>query len=147
MNIHAGLAALRLRGRWRGALIMGPSGSGKSDLTLRLLDEGLRLVADDRVIVWACGGALYGRAPDMLKDRIEARDLAVLHEPAVLLSQVVLAVRCEAEAAGIERHMGGETELVEGLDVPLLRLKALEASAPAKARRALVRLGTGAAAP
>ena len=29
--------------------IVGPSGSGKSDLALRLIDRGARLVADDRV--------------------------------------------------------------------------------------------------
>ena len=31
-----------------GVLLRGPSGSGKSDLALRLIDGGARLVADDR---------------------------------------------------------------------------------------------------
>jgi serine kinase of HPr protein (carbohydrate metabolism regulator) len=147
VNIHAGLVALRLGGLWRGALILGPSGSGKSDLALRLLAEGLRLVADDRAIVWACGGRLYGRAPDVLRGRIEARGLAVLHAPAVAMAQVALAVRCEPKGAELERLTGEETESFEGVAVPLLRLRALEASAPAKLRRALLRLGTGAGAP
>lgn len=147
MNIHAGLAALRLDGLWHGALVLGPSGSGKSDLMLRLLAEGLRLVADDRVIVWTSGGALYGRAPDVLRDRLEARGLAVLQEAAILMARVTMVVRCEPEARRIERLKGRETERIGGVDVPLLRLKALEASAPAKVRRALLWLGTGAAAP
>ena len=35
----------------RGILLRGPSGSGKSDLALRLIDSGARLVADDQVVV------------------------------------------------------------------------------------------------
>jgi serine kinase of HPr protein (carbohydrate metabolism regulator) len=45
---HAGLVATRLGGRWRGALIEGPSGTGKSDLANRMIATGFRLVADDR---------------------------------------------------------------------------------------------------
>ncbi|MEX1147529.1 MAG: hypothetical protein WEB93_04010, partial [Sphingomonadales bacterium] len=36
-----------------GVLLRGPSGAGKSDLTLRLLDLGARLVADDQVFVFS----------------------------------------------------------------------------------------------
>ena len=61
---HAGLIARFEPPVWRGVLIDGPSGSGKSDLALRALDGGWMLVADDRVLVWACEGRLYGRAPD-----------------------------------------------------------------------------------
>ena len=32
-----------------GVVLLGPPGSGKSDLALRLIDGGARLVADDRV--------------------------------------------------------------------------------------------------
>ena len=63
---HAGLVALRWRGDWQGVLIEGPPGSGKSDLALRALTEGFRLVADDRVLLWTSGGRLWGRAPDVL---------------------------------------------------------------------------------
>ena len=35
----------------RAVLITGPSGSGKSDLTLRLLDRGFTLVSDDQTII------------------------------------------------------------------------------------------------
>ena len=46
---HAGLIALWDAGVWRGALIEGVSGAGKSDLMLRALQAGWTLVADDRV--------------------------------------------------------------------------------------------------
>ena len=63
MILHAGLIAGRIDGAWRGALVMGPSGSGKSDLMLRAIGLGLRLVADDRTLVWTSGSKAFGRAP------------------------------------------------------------------------------------
>ena len=141
MILHAGLLALRRDGFWRGALITGPSGAGKSDLALRALEAGFRLVADDRVTVWTSAGALYGRAPDPLGSLIEARGLGVGAEPALRLAQVMLAVRCVAAGEAIERMPEPETEMVAQTAIPLFRLDAREASAPAKLRRALLHLG------
>ena len=46
-TLHASTVALD----GRAVLISGPSGSGKSDLALRLLDRGFTLVSDDQTIV------------------------------------------------------------------------------------------------
>ncbi len=46
-TIHASSVAID----GRAVLITGPSGSGKSDLTLRLLDRGFSLVSDDQTLV------------------------------------------------------------------------------------------------
>ncbi|HEX3406984.1 MAG TPA: HPr kinase/phosphorylase [Caulobacteraceae bacterium] len=143
MILHAGLVALRLGGRWRGALILGPSGAGKSDLALRALETGLRLVADDRVMVWASGGALYGRAPDPLCGLIEARGHGVVAEPSLAFAEIVLAVRCTAQDETIERLPDPQVEILAQAAIPLTRLDAREASAPAKLRRALLHLGHG----
>jgi serine kinase of HPr protein (carbohydrate metabolism regulator) len=141
--LHGGLVALRLGGRWRGALILGTSGAGKSDLALRALDAGFRLVADDRVSVWTSGGALYGRAPDPLSGLIEARGTGVIAAPSVALAEIVLAVRCIEADGAIERMPEPEVETIAGTAVPLMRVDAREASAPAKLRRALLHLGHG----
>ena len=77
MILHAGLVARFDARRWRGVLIEGASGAGKSDLSLRLLERGWSLVADDRCLVWTCNGRVYGRAADALKGLIEARGLGV----------------------------------------------------------------------
>ena len=143
MILHAGLVALRLEGLWRGALITGPSGAGKSDLALRALEAGFRLVADDRTLVWASGGQLYGRAPDALAGLIEARGLGVTPERALAFAQIVLVVRC-AEAPQIERTPAPEVATVANLAIPLSYLNAREPSAAAKLRRALQHLGAGA---
>jgi serine kinase of HPr protein (carbohydrate metabolism regulator) len=141
--LHAGLVALRLGGRWRGALILGPSGAGKSDLALRALETGLRLVADDRVMVWTSGGALYGRAPDPLCGLIEARGHGVVAEPSLAFAEIVLAVRCTTRGETIERLPDPQVEILAQTAIPLTRLDAREASAPAKLRRALLHLGHG----
>jgi serine kinase of HPr protein (carbohydrate metabolism regulator) len=142
--VHAGLVALRRGGAWRGALIAGASGAGKSDLMLRALEAGFRLVADDRTLVWASGGRLYGRAPERLGGLIELRGLGVLAEPALPLAEITLVVRCEAEHRPIERMPEPEdAEKVAGVLVPRLCVHALDASAPAKLGRALIRLGQG----
>ena len=143
MILHAGLVALRLDGFWRGALILGASGAGKSYLALRALESGFRLVADDRVAVWTSGGALYGRAPDPLGGLIEARGHGISAEPSLAFAEIVLAARCVAPGEAIERMPDAKTECVAQTALPLVRLDPLHASAPAKLRRALLHLGHG----
>lgn len=137
MIAHAGLLAAYIDGSWRGVLIEGVSGAGKSDLALRALDHGFRLVADDRVVLWTCEGALYGRAPDTLAGLIEARGLGVLPEPALPFCRIALAVTCEQH----DRMPEPAFKDYVGLSIPALSLQALESSAPAKLRRALQHLG------
>lgn len=140
MILHAGLVSTYVAGAWRGVLIEGASGTGKSDLALRLLDQGFRLVADDRVLLWACDGALYGRSPDSLANLIEVRGLGICAEPALPFSRIVLAARCEPA----ERLPDPAFGVYVGLSVPVVSIHPLEASAPAKLRRALQHLGGGA---
>jgi len=83
----------------RALLIIGPSGSGKSLLALKLLqagDAGLlpfaRLVADDRARIEACHGRLIVRPADKLKGLIEVRGLGirqVAFEPAAIVRLVI----------------------------------------------------------
>ena len=130
---HAGLVALRLSGRWVGALIEGPSGAGKSDLALRALDAGFRLVADDRTLIWPSGGRLYGRAPETLSGLIEMRGLPLGQVLALPLAEIALVVRSGTP----ERLPDPETADLLGVVVPAITLAPLEPSAPAKLSRAL----------
>ena len=140
MIVHAGLIAAFFPGGWRGVLILGEPGAGKSDLALRCLDQGFRLVADDRTLVWACEGGLYGRAPDSLAGLMEIRGLGVVPEPPVPFCRIALSVRC----GSVERMPEPTVENYVGLSLPALNLLPLESSAPAKLRRALQHLGAGA---
>ena len=134
MIVHGGLVALRLQGRWAGALIQGPSGAGKSDLALRMLGHGAQLVADDRVILWISGGRLFGRAPETLHGLLEVRGHEMARVTALPLAEVVLAVRCGTP----ERLPDPAKTAILGVDLPLLALDPVQASAPAKLRRALL---------
>ena len=59
-------------------LLRGPSGSGKSDLALRLIDGGARLVADDRAEISLRQRRLVVNAPPEIAGLIEVRGLGVL---------------------------------------------------------------------
>lgn len=138
---HAGLVARRVGGLWRGVLIEGASGAGKSDLALRALEEGFRLVADDRVVTFASEGRLYGRAPDPLKGLVEVRGFGIVAEPALPFAEIALLVRCVDDPARVERLPQPRTERLLGLDLPAFELWPLEPAAPAKIGRMLEHLG------
>ena len=142
MMVHATVIARWRSGLWRGVLLFGASGSGKSDLALRAIQAGWRLVADDYAEVWRSGEGLWARAPETIVGRIEARGLGVLPEPALCFAQAVLAVKCES--GPIERLPDPEVVHVDEMAIPCVRLNPFEASAVAKLERALSTRALGA---
>jgi serine kinase of HPr protein (carbohydrate metabolism regulator) len=138
---HAGLIALRQDGLWRGALIEGPSGIGKSDLALRALDAGFRLVADDRVATFVSGGKLYGKPPETLAGLLEVRGLGVIDAAALPFCEIALVIHCVAEPAAVERLPDPRAETITGVSVPVFDLWPREPSAPLKIRRMMQSLG------
>lgn len=119
--------------------MQGPSGSGKSDLALRALDLGFRLVSDDRTLVWSSGGTAFGRAPQTLAGLLEIRGVGVLRVPALDFCRIDLAVM-----SGIpERLPDPEVVVLAGAPVRRLALHLTDAAAPHRIREALCRLGAG----
>lgn len=139
--VHAGLIALYDGGAWKGVLIEGPSGSGKSDLALRCLALGFRLVADDRAALWTSGGRLWGAAPPVLNGLIEARGLGILPAPARPFAEIRVVVECLAGGEAPERLPDPAFRTLLGVRRPLARVRPLEASTPEKLIRALSLLG------
>ena len=123
---------------WRAVLISGSSGAGKSDLALRLMGRGWRLVADDYVHVFASGEALYATAPDTIAGRIEARGVGVIGACIRGVVRLVLAV--ELTEAAVERLPAPETRTLAGRALPLVRLAGFEASAVEKVAAAIAPL-------
>lgn len=115
-------------------LLVGPPGSGKSDLALRLLDRGWQLVADDRVIATPEAGGLMLSAPATLAGLLEVRGVGILPVEAASPAPARLLVDL---AATPDRLPEAESREIAGVALPLLRLNAFEASAPIKIERAL----------
>ena len=109
-------------------LLLGPPGSGKSDLVLRLLDRGFVLVADDRVEV-ADGCA---RPAAALAGLLEVRGLGIVRLPFVAPVRLALAVTLGAPADRMP-----EPARFEPADIPMLTLDAARASAAAVVALAL----------
>ena len=116
-----------------GVLLRGPSGSGKSDLALRLIDRGARLVADDQVEVTAAGGKLVAVAPVALAGLLEVRGLGLLRLERAASARLELVVDLVVPEL-VDRLPEGQMVEIEGVAVPLLRLAPFQASAAAKVR-------------
>ncbi|MEE9318088.1 MAG: HPr kinase/phosphatase C-terminal domain-containing protein, partial [Rhodospirillales bacterium] len=120
----------------KGVLLMGPPGSGKSDLALRLIDGGARLVADDRTDLVLNDDKLTARAPKELAGRIEVRGIGIVALDAVQDIPVALVVEM-APAEELERIPDPASFEVLGARIPRIRLDPFQASATAKVRVAL----------
>lgn len=140
MIVHGGLLATHQSGDWRGVLIRGPSGVGKSDLALRLLAQGFRLVADDRVLLFVSQGRLYGRAPKPLEGLIEIRGFGVAAVDALRLCGILIVVDC-VSSARVDRMPEPAVSLLLDVPIPTVQVCPTEFSAPAKLCRAIEVLG------
>jgi HPr kinase/phosphorylase len=116
-------------------LLRGAPGAGKSDLALRLIDRGARLVADDQAELRRRGDHILVSAPAVIAGLIEVRGIGILRVDAIAAAPLALLVDLVSPAE-IERLPEGRFEVVLGLTMPVIALAPFEASAPAKLRLA-----------
>jgi serine kinase of HPr protein (carbohydrate metabolism regulator) len=119
-------------------LLCGRSGSGKSDLALRLIDRGAVLVSDDYTILQRSGDQLIARAPHNIAGKIEVRGLGILEMQAVSESQVWLCIALDEPSERMPED--ADTRTMLGISIPFLALNAFEFTAAIKAELALHRL-------
>jgi HPr kinase/phosphorylase len=63
-----------------GTLLMGPSGIGKSECALFLVERGHRFVADDQVMLSLLPSEqILGRAPALLRNHLEVRGIGIIN--------------------------------------------------------------------
>ncbi|MBX7198928.1 MAG: HPr kinase/phosphatase C-terminal domain-containing protein [Rhodospirillaceae bacterium] len=124
-----------------GVLIRGASGSGKSDLALRLIDAGASLVADDYCEAEALAGRLVVRPPPTIAGKLEVRGFGIVdiaHLPSTTVGLIVdLVASAEIERLPDPRGEGVLSDTIEGVRLPRLRLDPTHASSVAKVRLAL----------
>jgi len=119
-----------------GVLLRGPSASGKSDLALRLIDRGARLVADDRTVLTLRDGCVEASAPPEIEGRMEVRGIGIVPVPSCGVATLRLVVDL-VRAAEVERMPRETGAALLGVHVPMMRLDPFEASAAAKVRLAI----------
>jgi HPr kinase/phosphorylase len=134
--IHA--TAVAVGGRV--VLLRGPSGSGKSDLALRLIDAGGQLVADDYSELRRKKDTILVRAPAPISGLLEVRGIGILRVDALAEAPLVLIADLVAPQH-VERLPEPRSETIFGLAVPMVVIAPFEASAAAKLRLALATPG------
>jgi serine kinase of HPr protein (carbohydrate metabolism regulator) len=129
----------------RAVLLRGPSGSGKSDLALRARhlhggpcgEQSFELVADDQVLITRTGQRLLVSPPARLAGLMEVRGLGIVALPhracAILVMLADLVTPAEIERLPDPWPF----EMILGMRLPVIKLSAFEASAPAKLALAL----------
>jgi serine kinase of HPr protein (carbohydrate metabolism regulator) len=123
----------------RGVLLLGVSGAGKSDLALRLIDRGARLVSDDYTLVDVQDGRLSGRAPPAIAGMMEIRGVGLVEVESA--GDVPIALLVDLDRLPERLPEEGERTLVAGVPIPVVGLAALEPSAPIKVEYALRQFG------
>jgi serine kinase of HPr protein (carbohydrate metabolism regulator) len=135
-TVHASTVAMD----GRAVLITGPSGSGKSDLALRLLDRGFTLVSDDQTIVRREGARLIASAPATIQGKLEIRGIGIVDMETASDVPVALLVDLTSEIQRLPADDRRERPVL-GVNVPVISVDAMTASAASKVALGLDRLG------
>ncbi|HEY9080576.1 HPr kinase/phosphatase C-terminal domain-containing protein [Magnetovibrio sp.] len=131
-RIHATCVVIK----GHGVLLRGESGSGKSDLALRLIDEGAGLVADDYTELSTQDGELFATVPQAIQGLLEVRGVGIVHLGCVPRVPVA-AIFDLVPSSEVKRLPDQHTISIAGVDVAHYAIHGLDASAPAKVRMAL----------
>ena len=117
-NIHATLISFNDTG----ILLIGKSGSGKSDIALRFIQEhNALLVADDRVCLEVKNNILYGSSPQELAGKLEVRGLGIAQLDYKKKEKITLCVELCLQRKNIERMP--QPEYINFLGVSVAKIK------------------------
>jgi HPr kinase/phosphorylase len=116
------------------ALLTGKSGTGKSDLALRLLDRGAALIGDDYVELHHEETLLVSPSKE-LAGKLEIRGIGIVERP--YQQGIPLRLMAELGHEGERSPQSWPLQDIEGWSIPLIRLQAFTASAPIKIEQAL----------
>lgn len=123
----------------RAVMIEGRSGSGKSDLALRLIDRGAMLVSDDYTIALRKGKVLHASSPANIAGKMEVRGIGLVEMKHV--SDVPVALIVQLFDTVDRMPPTPELRVVAGVSVPVMKIAPMENSAPIKVELAMKAFG------
>jgi serine kinase of HPr protein (carbohydrate metabolism regulator) len=119
----------------RAILIEGLSGSGKSDLALRLIDRGAALISDDYTVVRRSGTEARAAPGPNIEGMIEVRGVGLVRMPHRTDIPIAMIVSLNTDVERMPE--GAMTRSIVGISVPVFPVAAFEVSAPIKVELAL----------
>jgi HPr kinase/phosphorylase len=116
-----------------GVLLLGESGTGKSECALDLVTRGHRLVADDVVEIWREGPlGVIGRGPARIRHHMEIRGLGIINVRHLFgvaavreRKRIELVIQLEAWRPDEEYERLGLVDRMHallGVEIPMLRI-------------------------
>ena len=114
-----------------GVLILGDSGSGKSDLALRLIDNGATLISDDISICRKNSNNIYLYCPPEIKGLLEVREIGIITVPFVERIKLRLVVNLNNNNNN-ERFPKDSSFRILGIKIPTINIEGKNSSAVAK---------------
>ena len=129
-------------------LLLGESGAGKSDVALRLIAAGAKLIADDQTALFVERDRVYADAPPAVSGSMEIRGLGIMRMEKASPCPVILAVQLDQRATVARlpepQFYDLPATLQADVKLPLIMLNAHEASTPAKIAAAAAAIVHGA---
>ncbi len=118
-----------------GVLIMGGSGSGKSDLALRLIDRGAILISDDVVFLESCDNIPILTVAPNIAGKIEVRGVGIFDVDFLASAPLRLAVQFVDAPVRLPEDIAHTS--IGGYVVPVSKLNPFEQSSAIKVEYAL----------
>lgn len=116
--------------------LRGRSGSGKSDLAFRLIENGGELICDDQVSFEKRQDKIYAGAVEAISGLIEVRGIGLLRYPVADPARLRLVVDL-VKHEEVPRLPDPQTVSILGVDIPLLKLHAFDVSTALKIYKAM----------
>lgn len=109
----------------KGILFKGKSGSGKSELTLKFIEnKNAVLVADDVVALETRNNMLFGSAPLNIRGLLEIRNVGISRYEFEKEAEINLVVNLVQSKENLERLPKNKCENILGVEIPTIDLYA-----------------------
>ena len=113
-----------------GVAIFGESGSGKSDLALRLIDSGATLISDDITLFSKLDKNIDLYSIEKTKGLLEVREIGLITVPYIEAVKLRLVVKLKE--SNLERVLVNKQESILGIKLPKIEINGKNPSSVAK---------------